>query len=86
MSETQPTATTPTTTEAAKLVQAALTPFRALFYSGIVAVAFAALLLFIAMSESAIEPALIAGLLLFVAAPLFAGAGIIAALGKRQDN
>ncbi len=84
MSEQTTAKISPETTQAKRLVPTALAPFRALTYAGATAGGLAVILLFIAFTGGYVEPAILAAALLILAAPLFAGAGIIAGLGKRE--
>ena len=74
------------------LVPHAQTPFRVMVITGSILIALAAILLFVGMSQDGygedgtrLAAWLLAGLAALFSPPFFAAAGIIAALGQRQE-
>lgn len=68
------------------LASHARTAFNWLLYSALAMTAVALLLLFVSFSSGAFEAALLGVAALIVAAPLFAGAGVVAGLGTRSQQ
>lgn len=85
MSEETPAATTAPATYS-PLAPNARSAYNWLLYGALSMAALALLLLFVSFSGGAFEPAMLGGVALVAAAPLFAGAGVVAGLGKRETE